>query len=59
MNIISFLGEVKTELTKVTPPTKKDVIRLTVTVIGISIFAGIYLGAADFLFIKMLELIIK
>ena len=59
MNIVSFLGEVRTELTKVTLPTKKDIIRLTVTVIGISIFVGIYLGGADFLFIKMLELIVK
>lgn len=59
MNIVSFLGEVRTELTKVTLPGRNDIIRLTVTVIGISILVGIYLGTVDFLFVKMLEFVVK
>jgi preprotein translocase subunit SecE len=47
MNIINFLTEVKTELSKVVWPTKKETIRYTFTVIIFSIVVALLLGLAD------------
>jgi len=59
MSPIKFLGEVKTELKQVTWPTKSEVIRLTTAVITISLIVGIYIGALDLIFTKLVELAIK
>lgn len=58
-NMVTFLKEVRAELVKVTWPTRSEVTRLTFVVIGISVIVGIYLGIADFGFVKLLELIVK
>jgi preprotein translocase subunit SecE len=47
MNIFNFLVEVKTELSKVVWPTKKETIRYTFTVIIFSIVVALLLGLAD------------
>lgn len=57
--MFTFLKEVKTELGKVTFPTRAEVIRLTAVVIAISVVVGLYLGALDFLFLNLLQIIIK
>lgn len=57
--MVSFIREVRSELIKVTWPSREDVIRLTSVVIGISIIVGAYIGGLDLLFTKMLEFIIK
>lgn len=57
--MVTFLREVRSELLKVTWPTRSEVIRLTLVVILISVFIGLYLGLADYLFTKLLELLIK
>jgi preprotein translocase subunit SecE len=57
--IISFIGQTKEELKKVTWPSKKEVIRLTMVVIVSSVIVGLYLGGMDFLFTKLLGLIIR
>lgn len=54
-----FLLEVKGELGKVIWPTKQEAIRLTATVIGVSIAVGIFIGAWDFLFTKLMEIILR
>lgn len=56
--VIDFFSEVKLELAKVTWPTKDEVIRLTLVVIAISTIVGIYVGGVDYLFTKILELVI-
>ena len=48
MNIFKFLGEVKTELSKVVWPTQAETIKYTVTVIIFSLLVSIILGAADY-----------
>lgn len=58
-NPIVFLQEVKDELTKVVFPTRQEVVRLTVIVIGVSLLVGIFIGALDFVFTKLMELFIK
>lgn len=56
--IISFIGQTKEELRKVTWPSKQEVIRLTVVVMVSSILVGLYLGGMDYIFTKLLGLII-
>lgn len=59
VNPAGFLSEVKTELTKVTWPTKAQVIRLTSVVVVVSLIVGIYVGGLDFIFTKVIELILR
>jgi preprotein translocase subunit SecE len=54
-----FLGEVRAELTKVTWPTSSDVLRLTLTVILITLVIGFYLGGLDFVFTNLLGLLVR
>lgn len=54
-----FFKEVKTELKQVTWPTKKAVTQLTGIVIAISVGVGLYVGLLDFIFTKLIELIVK
>lgn len=56
--MFSFISEVRSELFKVTWPTRPEVIRLTLVVIGISIGVGIYLGGLDLLFTEMLKFLV-
>lgn len=56
---LSFLKEVKTELSKVVWPTKKETIKLTAIVIITSIVVGLFIGFWDFLFTNLIALIIK
>lgn len=55
----TFLKEVKDELKKVTWPKQQEVLRLTFVVVVISIIVGIYIGGLDFIFTKVMELIVK
>lgn len=54
-----FLKEVRAELLKVSWPTKKEVLRLTTIVVGISLFVGLYIGLLDFVFTKLIQLIVR
>lgn len=47
--ILAFLKEVRAELKKVVWPTRRQLIRYTLVVIGISLFFAIYLGGIDML----------
>ncbi len=57
MNIIDktivFLKEVRLEMKKVNWPTKKETVKYTLIVIGISLGVALYLGGLDFLFIAL------
>ncbi len=57
--MFTFIKEVRTELAKVTWPTRPDTIRLTIVVIAISIGVGIYLGGLDLLFTQLLKLLVS
>lgn len=58
-NPITFLKETKDELSKVVWPTQKEIIRLTLLVIAISLIVGLYIGGIDFVFVKLLERMLK
>ena len=55
---IRFVKEALAELKKVVWPTKEQVVRLTILVIVVSVIAGLLMGGLDFIFTKLLALII-
>ena len=58
-NPLQFLKEVKAELFKVTWPTRPTVIKLTAVVIGVSVLVAVYLGTLDYIFTKIMELVLN
>ena len=48
--IKKFFSEARTELRHVNWPTRKEAIRLTLVVIGISVGMAVFLGGFDYLF---------
>ncbi len=55
----AFLRETYSELKLVVWPTRKDVIRLTLIVIILSVLVGLYIGGVDFIFAKTMEFILN
>jgi len=58
-NFVKFFQEVKTELLKVNWPKKSELMKLTTVVIFITLVAAFYIGALDFVFAKLMEVILK
>jgi len=56
--VLKYFGEVKIEISKVIWPKRNEVIKLTVTVISISLIVGLYLGGIDYALTKLLETLI-
>lgn len=56
---ITFLKEAREELKKVVWPTREQIIRSTIIVILLSLIVGIFLGGLDFVFTKLIEIIVK
>ncbi|HUT22124.1 MAG TPA: preprotein translocase subunit SecE [Candidatus Bipolaricaulota bacterium] len=48
--LVQYLKESKTEMKKVSWPTKKETMKHTMIVIGVSLGVALFLGALDFLF---------
>jgi preprotein translocase subunit SecE len=57
-NPAAFLVEVRGELEKVTWPTRKETLKLTAIVVGVSLAVALYVGGLDFLFTRLLGLIV-
>ena len=58
-NPVTFLKEVRSEMEKVSWPSRQEATRLTLIVIGISVVVALFIGALDFGFTKMMEGIIR
>ncbi|MEK7565900.1 MAG: preprotein translocase subunit SecE [Patescibacteria group bacterium] len=58
-NPMVFIKEVSAELKKVRWPTRREAIRLTAVVIGVSVIVGIYLGGLDYIFAKGMEILLN
>ncbi|MGB9667866.1 MAG: preprotein translocase subunit SecE [Thermosulfidibacteraceae bacterium] len=56
--LIEFFKSTKDELKRISFPTRKEVIVATIGVISFSIFVSIYLGVLDFLFSKLISIIL-
>ncbi|KKU63793.1 MAG: Preprotein translocase, SecE subunit [Candidatus Amesbacteria bacterium GW2011_GWC1_47_15] len=59
MNPVSYLKATINELKQVTWPSRESTIKLTLIVLGISVFVGAYVGGLDLLFTNLLTFIIK
>jgi preprotein translocase subunit SecE len=59
MNVLTYLKEVKAELTKVSWPTREEAIKLTAIILISSLFVGLYVGGLDVLFTNLLGLFLK
>lgn len=55
-NPVTFFKEAQAELKKVAWPGRKELVQLTIVVILVSAGIGIYLGALDIMFTKLIEL---
>jgi len=55
----AFLAEVRSELKKVTWPSRAEVYSTTLVVIGTSIFFGFYLWGLDLVFSRVLSFVVK
>jgi preprotein translocase subunit SecE len=56
---VTFLKETREELKKVVWPTRENVIRSTIIVLLLSLIVGVFLGGLDFVFTKLIEIIVK
>ena len=56
--LITFLKEVKLEIKKVNWPTRQEIIKYTLIVIGISAGVAAFLGILDFIFTALLNKLI-
>jgi preprotein translocase subunit SecE len=54
-NLINFYGDVKTELKKVTWPSKKEVYGTTIVVVATVVFFGFYLFLVDIVLKQAIE----
>jgi preprotein translocase subunit SecE len=54
----AFLQETYDELKKVVWPTRDEVVRLTIIVIFISVAVGLYIGGLDYVFTKLMGLLL-
>ena len=54
LNPGQYFREVGRELRKVTWPTRKQTIEMTVLVVGVSLIIGAYIGALDYVFREMM-----
>ncbi len=56
--IVRYLKETRAELRKVTWPTRQEATNLTLIVLAVTFAMAVILGAVDFVFTKLFELII-
>lgn len=57
--LFSFFSEVKVELSKVTWPTRKEVVNYLSLVIAISAIVAIFVGGVDFSLTKGMEYLLS
>lgn len=58
-NIKRFLVDVKVELTKVSWPTRQELIGATWVVIAVTLIMAVYIGCVDLSFSKLLTFLIR
>ena len=56
--IVTYVKEARVELKKVIWPTRKEVVRHTLIVIGVSLATAVVLGIFDYAFFVLLERVI-
>ncbi|MFH2085566.1 MAG: preprotein translocase subunit SecE [bacterium] len=59
MNLLSYLREVRVELSKVTWPTRGEATHLTIIILVASLVTGLYVGGLDVVFTGLLGIFLK
>lgn len=54
MNVLTYLHEVKIELSKVTWASRAEATKLTIVILVASLLVGLYIGALDVSFTSLL-----
>ncbi len=57
--IRNYVASVRTEIGRVSWPSRKEVVSLTVLIILLAIVLGIYLGLADLILTQVLRLLLR
>ena len=57
--IVRYLKETRAELRKVTWPTRKEATNLSLIVLAVTVVMALFLGAIDFLFATLMQLIVS
>ncbi len=57
--IVKFLKEVRAELKKVGWPGRRELIKLTLVVIVVTLVVSLYIGGLDLIFAKLMGILIK
>jgi len=57
--LLEFIREVKVELASVKWPNRQETLRLTMMVVVVSIFVGLYIGGLDIAFTSLIQGIIN
>ncbi len=58
MPLKKYISEVTTELKKVSWPSREDTIQMTILVVGVSTIVALYLGGLDYLFTRLMSVIL-
>mgnify|MGYP001585906833 CR=1 len=53
-----FIGELRQEFKRINWPGRKETVKMSLTVIVISLLVAAFLGALDFLFVSVIERLI-
>ncbi len=53
-----FIGELRQEFKRINWPGRKETIKMSLTVVVISLLVAAFLGALDFLFVRVIEQLI-
>jgi preprotein translocase subunit SecE len=56
--VVQYLTEVRQELLRVSWPTRQQTLQKTGIVIGVSIAVGLYIGVLDFVFTRLMTVLI-
>ncbi len=56
--VLTYFKEVKSEMSKVTWPTRKETTHYTLIVIGISFVVALFLGGFDYLFTFLIRILV-
>ena len=59
LNPVIFVRQAYDEIKKVVWPTRPEIIRLTVSVVIMSLIVGLFLGGLDFVLTKLLQVLLK
>jgi len=57
--IVRYLRETRAELRKVVWPSRKEAARLSLIVIGVTVAMSAFLGLTDYLFSRLIGLIVR